>query len=66
MLTVLRIKEILQQLFWRLNVQDHRNNKYRESSSKENDVHKGSETKLHRNDPIDLESPEDEKPPGLR
>ncbi|KAF0323007.1 hypothetical protein GQ607_009770 [Colletotrichum asianum] len=61
-----RIKEILQQLFWRLNVQDHRNNKYRESSSKENDVHKGSETGLHRNDPIDLESPEDEKPPGLR
>ncbi|KAH9227426.1 hypothetical protein K456DRAFT_1902599 [Colletotrichum gloeosporioides 23] len=60
-----RIKEILQQLFWRLNVQDHRNNKYRESSSKENDVHKGSETGLHRNDPIDLESPEDKKPPGL-
>ncbi|KAI8164625.1 hypothetical protein K4K49_012321 [Colletotrichum sp. SAR 10_70] len=61
-----RIKEILQQLFWRLNVQDHRNNKYRESSSKGNDVHKGSETGLHRNDPIDLESREDEKPPGLR
>ncbi|KAK2750196.1 hypothetical protein CKAH01_17966 [Colletotrichum kahawae] len=62
-----RIKEILQQLFWRLNIQDHfRNNKFRKSLSKENDAEKGSESRLHQDDPIDPESVEDEKLPGMR
>ncbi|KAF4882034.1 hypothetical protein CGCF415_v009889 [Colletotrichum fructicola] len=61
-----RIKDILRQLFWRLNLQDHRNNKSRNPLSKGNDVGKGLESGLHRSDPIDVESHEDEKPPGLR
>ncbi|OHE95988.1 hypothetical protein CORC01_08681 [Colletotrichum orchidophilum] len=55
----IRIKRIMQQLFWRLNLQQHRNAKYKKNKEKAGSVDIMSGRGLSHEDPIDLDVAED-------
>ncbi|KXH39669.1 hypothetical protein CSAL01_02993 [Colletotrichum salicis] len=54
-----RIKRIMQQLFWRLNLQQHRNDKYKKNKEKSSSVERMTGRGLSHEDPIDVDFFED-------
>ncbi|KAF4784844.1 hypothetical protein HER10_EVM0013166 [Colletotrichum scovillei] len=54
-----RIRRIMQQLFWRLNLQQHRNEKYKKNKEKASSVDRMSGRGLSHEDPIDVDVFED-------